>query len=102
MIRTTEQELRARAERIAARLEGIPAQIRASHSAIGGGSTPDQELPTWVIELDGGDAVGLEQRLRSASTPVIARIERDRVLLDLRTIRTEDEEALIASVRSAY
>lgn len=102
MIRTTEQELRARAERIAARLEGIPAQIRASHSAIGGGSTPDQQLPTWVIELEGGDAVALEQRLRSASTPVIARIERDRVLLDLRTIRTEDEEALIASVRSAY
>jgi L-seryl-tRNA(Ser) seleniumtransferase len=101
MILAPLDELRRRAERIAPQFGEIPFEIRQSESPIGGGSTPDQHLATWVIELSVSDPVGFERRLRNASVPVIARIERDKILLDLRTVRDEEEEYLIAAVRAA-
>ncbi len=101
MILTPLDDLRRRAERIAEQISEMPVQIRESESAIGGGSTPGQVLPTWVIELSVTDPVAFEQHLREAPLPVIARIERDKVLLDLRTVRPEDEAALTDSVKAA-
>lgn len=101
MILTPLDELRRRAERIASQFGAIPFEIRRSESPIGGGSTPGQHLPTWVIELSVSDPAGFERRLRTASVPVIARIERDKLLLDLRTVFEEEEQSLIAAVHSA-
>ncbi len=60
----------------------------AGTSAVGGGSAPGVELPTWLVAVarDGLTPDGLEERLRGLTPPVIARIEHDRVLLDLRTV----------------
>ena len=63
----------------------------------GGGSTPDQTLPAWLIEFP-GNAVALERRLRLGDPPVIARIENDRVVLDLRTVFERDEAELLAAL----
>lgn len=97
MIRMTAGQIRARAEAFAKGIAG--AEVIAGTSVIGGGSTPAQTLPTWLVAL-AGDAVELEKRLRSARPPVIARIEEDRVVLDLRTV-FEDEEADLARAVSA-
>jgi L-seryl-tRNA(Ser) seleniumtransferase len=47
------------------------------------------------------DCTLFDRRLRGAPVPVIARIEHDKVLLDLRTVSEEEEPALIASVCAA-
>jgi len=93
--------MRDRADRIAKRLEGLDPTVRESKTAIGGGSTPDQTLPTWVIELTVPNPTAFERRLRLGQVPVIARIERDKIILDMRTIADEEEEALAAAVQIA-
>ncbi len=94
-------EIRARAERVAASLNGFSCGIRETDSVIGGGSTPDQTIRSWAIELDVPDAARFERRLRVGSPPVIARIERDKVILDIRTVADEEESRLAEAVNSA-
>jgi L-seryl-tRNA(Ser) seleniumtransferase len=101
MIFADPPEMRERAERVLRKLEGLDASVRESQSAIGGGSTPDQTLPTWVIELTVPNPAAFERRLRLAQVPVIARIERDKIILDMRTIANEEEELLAAAVQTA-
>jgi L-seryl-tRNA(Ser) seleniumtransferase len=91
-------EIRARAERVAVALSAMTVNVREAESAIGGGSTPDQTLPTWVVELDVPNPVQFERRLRAARFPVIARIEHDRIILDMRTVAEEEKQALITAV----
>lgn len=98
MIRLSPEAIRLRAMALAERMPG--AEVIEGASVIGGGSTPDQTLPTWLLAIP-GDAAGLERALRGGDPPVIARIEDDRLLLDLRTVLEEQEPALIAAVRSA-
>jgi L-seryl-tRNA(Ser) seleniumtransferase len=98
MIRQTAVEIRARAERLVGQLEGLRAEIVAGESVIGGGATPGQSLPTWLIAISSGDIVALERGLRFAAPPVIARIEQDRLVLDLRTVFPEEESELVAAL----
>jgi L-seryl-tRNA(Ser) seleniumtransferase len=93
-------ELRARAEKLALRLGqrlGAAAGVTAEQerSAVGGGSLPGFELPTWVVALRaarGPDA--LAARLREAPVPVLGRIRDDALLLDVRTLLDGDEADL--------
>ena len=84
---------------------GDAAQVVQGLSAIGGGSLPGESIPTWLLSIGAQGttegAQGLAQRLREADTPVIARIEDDRVLLDPRTVLPTEEDALLASLKSA-
>jgi len=63
---------------------------------IGGGSAPEVKLPTVLVSIEPGEesAASMEARLRNYSVPIIARAERGRVLIDLRTV-AQDEEATI-------
>jgi L-seryl-tRNA(Ser) seleniumtransferase len=74
----------------------VKATAEEGASVIGGGSAPEAKLPTVLVALEDEErtAAALEERLRNNSIPIIARTERDRVLIDLRTVR-EDEEAII-------
>jgi L-seryl-tRNA(Ser) seleniumtransferase len=101
MILANPKEVRERADRVMRKLEDLDARVRESTSAIGGGSTPDQTLPTWVVDLSVPNPTAFERRLRLGQVPVIARIERDKVILDMRTIADEEEEALAAAVQIA-
>jgi L-seryl-tRNA(Ser) seleniumtransferase len=100
MITQPAEQIRARAEALVANLSGINAEVIAGESVIGGGSTPEQELPTWLIALGAGNASEIERKLRSADPPVIVRIEDNRVLLDLRTVLPEEESHLAAAIQS--
>jgi L-seryl-tRNA(Ser) seleniumtransferase len=91
--------IRARAIKVAASVSliaGWNATVINGMSAVGGGSAPGVELPTWLvsIEKDSLSAAALEEKLRGAAVPLIARIEEDRVVLDLRTVDPEDDEIL--------
>jgi L-seryl-tRNA(Ser) seleniumtransferase len=100
MIRQEASEIRARAERLLERIPGIRAELAPGQSLIGGGATPQQSLDTWLIAIAAEDVAGLERRLRAGEPPVIARIEEDRVLIDLRTVFPEEEDELAAAVRA--
>lgn len=101
-ILTPVEELRKRAETVIAGLPGLRLHLRESASPIGGGSTPDQALPTFVIAIETTDATGLAARLRHCKMPVIAHIERDEVILDMRTITESELPKLINNVLSAF
>jgi len=101
MLSMTAAEIEPRARALAERLRaaGWQADVVDGMSAVGGGSAPGVELPTKLVTLSraGQSADALEATLRSGNPPVIARIERDRVVLDLRTVAAEDDR-LIAPV----
>ncbi len=94
--------LRRRARRLARRLDaaGIPARARAVRSVLGGGTTPDATLASWGVEVTGGQA--LADALRRFDPPVIARLEDDAVVLDLRTVFAQEDRALEAALAAAY
>ena len=65
---------------------------------MGGGSAPGLELPTWLVALTrtGWTPDQIGAALRRDSPPIVARIEHDRVLLDLRTVSPSDDERIAA------
>jgi L-seryl-tRNA(Ser) seleniumtransferase len=101
MIGQSSQELRARAERFVSKLDGVPAAVVEGESVIGGGSTPEQSLSAWVVAVSAAEVVGVERRCRLSDTPVIARIESDKLILDLRTVFPAEEEELAQVIRRA-
>jgi L-seryl-tRNA(Ser) seleniumtransferase len=74
----------------------LRATITAGESTIGGGSAPGQTIPTTLLAvwIEGLGADALEARLRQLDPPVIARIDQDRVVLDLRTVFAEQDAVL--------
>jgi L-seryl-tRNA(Ser) seleniumtransferase len=100
MILATPAALEARCQRVIGHIDAgsvLHAEIRESSSAVGGGTTPGLELPSRVVALRhahrGPD--WLDDRLRRGNPPIVGRIEDDRLLLDLRTVR-ESEDAEVA------
>ena len=101
MILVPLETIRARAERVAKRLTVVDCRVRETQSVIGGGSTPEAKLPSWVIEVTVPDPVRFTSSLRKQSVPVIARIEGEKLLLDMRTVAAEEEHWLIEAVLAA-
>lgn len=98
MLAATADEIEQRAQSLAGRLaeHGWRVALISGASAVGGGSAPGISLPTVLlsIEREAQSAAATAAWLRSLDPPVIARIEHDRVLLDLRTILPEQDETL--------
>jgi len=101
MISMPSAELRTRANRVAGQLDGIRVEVVEGSSLIGGGATPEQPLPGWVIAVDCNDAVEAERRCRLSNPPVIARIEEGRLLFDLRTVFEWEEDELVRIIRAS-
>jgi L-seryl-tRNA(Ser) seleniumtransferase len=103
MITTPLSELEKRAERWA-QLLGNSATVVAGESAIGGGSLPGGTLPTRlvVIKLSGEAKVqNMARRLRQHRPPIIGRVAKNSLVLDLRCIFPEEDEVVIEAVREA-
>jgi L-seryl-tRNA(Ser) seleniumtransferase len=99
MILATTEQLEKRAHALCRRVarSDLRMTVVPGVSTIGGGSAPGIEIPTALLALerDGWSADALEARLRNAEPPVIARIEQDRVLLDVRTVSEAQEHTLV-------
>jgi L-seryl-tRNA(Ser) seleniumtransferase len=96
MIRENADQIRVRAERLQARVPAL--EIIEGRSVAGGGSTPEQSLPAWLLVVP-GNAVANERKLRRGAPPVIGRIENDRLLLDIRTVFAEEEDDLVGALQ---
>ena len=120
MIRLSASEIAARTEQLCAKLrpllpDDVAVLIREGISVIGGGSTPDQSLPTSLIAIASPriSARQLEENMRRpelqvsgpgksiSPIPVIGRIEDEQLILDLRTVQIEEEPELIARLAAA-
>jgi L-seryl-tRNA(Ser) seleniumtransferase len=96
----------ARAARLVEHLQGSPSitcRLERGASTPGGGSAPEAAIPTALVTVTTPhhSAAALHERLRQATPPVVARISDDRVVLDLRTVRDTEVEALALALRSA-
>jgi L-seryl-tRNA(Ser) seleniumtransferase len=107
MLAASPEELRQRAEALAGRLRAIEAlaavRVAQDEAYVGGGSLPDQAMPSWVVELEAdglGDAE-LAHRLRTGTPAVMGRVRDGRVVLDVRTVLPHHEAALVEAVRRA-
>jgi L-seryl-tRNA(Ser) seleniumtransferase len=100
-------ELRQRAEQLAVRLravEGIAKVLVKEDTAyVGGGSLPDQTMPSCVLEVEAkavSDA-DLAYRLRTGDPAVVGRLRDEKLVLDVRTIFPDQETALVEAIRRA-
>jgi L-seryl-tRNA(Ser) seleniumtransferase len=86
---------------------GLAAELQPSLAAFGGGTSPEKLFPSRAIALRSAvrSADALAALLREASVPVVGRVERGRVLLDLRSVLPEEDadvaSALAAAARAA-
>jgi L-seryl-tRNA(Ser) seleniumtransferase len=106
MLTMPRDDLRARSESFAARLRetvGLSVDVRDDEAFVGGGSLPDQALPTVVISLMPREMTEetFAARLRTGTPAVVGRVQAGAILLDLRTVFERQEAELVDAVRSA-
>ncbi len=94
-LRCRPDDLRRRADQLrdALRAVNIAADTVESSSVVGGGAAPEVELPSWSVVID----AALAPAVRTGDPPVIGRVERAGLVLDLRTVPPEAD----ADVRGA-
>jgi L-seryl-tRNA(Ser) seleniumtransferase len=95
-LRADPDALRARTGRARATIAagGVDVELRESVAVVGGGGAPELELPSWSLSLPEAYA----GPLRTAATPVVGRVERGRLLLDLRCVPADRDADVIAAV----
>jgi L-seryl-tRNA(Ser) seleniumtransferase len=105
MISTSLDVLRKRGEELSAELNayGISASLKESKSTVGGGSLPGETLTTVTISLNSEiPADILAEKFRSLDLPIIGRIEKNRFVLDLRTVFPEQDEIVIQGIKRVF
>jgi len=99
-------EARARlvAERVGRKAGGaLELRVEPGESLLGGGSAPQEGLPTSLITVRAPSlsSRSLEERLRRFDPPVLGRIEGRRLILDLRTVPPEQDDTIVAALLAA-
>ncbi|MDY7033240.1 MAG: L-seryl-tRNA(Sec) selenium transferase, partial [Thermodesulfobacteriota bacterium] len=101
MLTLPAEEIERRAKSLYRRLKKVNAgnleiEIWNDNSRAGGGALPLQDLPTKIIALKPMNlsVEHLEEKFRRYNPPIIARIENDRLLFDVRTLQ-EGEPRII-------
>ena len=102
MMSASVDALTRRARGIGGRLRkrDIPARGCQMRAALGGGTTPDETMPSYGLAIGGGQAVF--DLLREGATPVIGRLVNDEILLDLRSVRDLQDSILEEMVIEAH
>lgn len=106
MITATMETLVPKGEQLLAELQrtcdgSYTVELTEDFGQVGGGSVPTQMIRSSVVAVEptlvSPDV--LEQRLRRISLPIIARISKDRLLLDVRTIEEHHFSYIAESIR---
>jgi L-seryl-tRNA(Ser) seleniumtransferase len=96
----TWQALHADPDRLRARVEWLRTavgfgEVMETQAVVGGGGAPGVTLPSWSLALPPEYA----RPLRLADPPIVGRVERDRLLLDLRCVPPESDGLIAEAVR---
>ena len=105
MLSASAEEIKTRAQRLGDLLDSkvFRSEIKEGFSLIGGGSAPEEKIPTYVLAITSKQhsVNELEEHLRKSPLPVIARIEDDQLMLDLRTVFPEQEKIIVSAFAEA-
>jgi L-seryl-tRNA(Ser) seleniumtransferase len=99
MIAARPEDLRTRAAAWANVLQS--GEVIQGQSTVGGGSLPEETLLTWLLALSTPQPNLMAERLRLSASPVIARVEANRLVFDPRTVLPEEEQTLLAGISAA-
>ena len=99
MIAATEDQLKRRVEDWIKQLGA--GEMVPGRSTVGGGSLPEETLPTGLLALEARHPNQFADRLREADPPIIARVENDQVVVDPRTVLPSQEEPLLRGLKAA-
>jgi L-seryl-tRNA(Ser) seleniumtransferase len=96
MLRPHAEEVQRRCLALAPSASGLSVQVVSTLAIIGGGAAPGKTLPSFALSLacDAMSAAELARWLRQQAIPIVARVEEERVLLDLRTVDASDDRYL--------
>lgn len=64
---------------------------------VGGGSMPGEKIPTYVVKLNSDKITSekIEEKLRLSKNPIIVRVSKDEVILDVRTLFERDFNIIV-------
>lgn len=105
-LHATKESITARARSFVRRArklnENLSLKLTDGYSVIGGGSAPETQLPTTLISLISSNFSPdeMEEKLRLNSPPIIARIQDDRLVIDLRTVSPSSEKEILSALAS--
>lgn len=103
MLSLSAEECRDKAEELSRLLASLPVQtsIVPEMNVVGGGSYPEYPLPGYVVtvEVPSLTAARLEKQLRHSTTPIIVRVRKDQVCLDVRTIQKEEFPLIVQALQ---
>ncbi|MCL4156540.1 UNVERIFIED_CONTAM: hypothetical protein GTU68_037440 [Idotea baltica] len=99
MLSEAPSAVEARAHKVAQTLTdiaGLEVKVIATVARVGAGALPEQDLASFALslQLHGQSADQLMAALRGSPCPIVGRIERDRVILDMRTVDTEEAKLI--------
>jgi len=103
LLTTSQENLKNRAERLAPQIAATEAVEQAEAVAavtyFGGGSLPAQELATWCVAAKPAklSVDRLAAALRMGTPPLVARVQQDRLMLDLRSVLPRQDVQLVAA-----
>ncbi len=106
LLDTSVENLRNRAERLAAQLQNVSIVAKAEavggKTYLGGGSIPTQELDTWCVSLEPKElrVDEMARRLRVGEPSVFGRVQQDRLWLDLRTVFASQDVMLVEAIEA--
>jgi L-seryl-tRNA(Ser) seleniumtransferase len=98
MMSLTPKQVKGRAEAWAAELGH--GSVIEGESTVGGGSLPDESIPTFLLSLEVESVERFMKTLRKSTPPIIARTVNDKILFDPRTVMPEQEGALIVTLKN--
>jgi L-seryl-tRNA(Ser) seleniumtransferase len=103
----SQEVLKKRADVLCVKLEealGLRFTVQEDTSQAGGGSLPGVTLPTWVVRLSlpDMDEERLTIRLREQRPAVMARKNKNELVLDVRTVSDEEIDELVLAIQGAY
>lgn len=84
------------------RERGIHSQIKTGRSPIGGGSTPDEEIESCLLEIEVPDCESASRKLSQFRIPVFVRKQKGKILIDLRTVFPDQETLLVEALQCLF
>ncbi|MGL5233121.1 MAG: L-seryl-tRNA(Sec) selenium transferase [Fusobacteriaceae bacterium] len=101
MILENSQKVKEKAEKLHQELEklGIESMVISTRAKIGGGSMPEETVPSYGIAFQ-GNANALEEKFRKNILPIIGRIYEDRFVIDMKTVSKEEIDVILDNIKN--
>lgn len=109
MLTISTAELHKKAKRLQGKLlkrlgDKCSTAIIDEYSEVGGGSMPMHKLPTKAVAITSTEKSvdALERELRGYKTPIITRISKDRLIIDVRTVFDDEIDYIVDALLYAF